>query len=118
MGDEPSSKSGVGWAAWTLILGMIVAAAALGIFKFNQARHTAAKTSCDSNLRQIDAAVQQWALENKKSATDTYSFSDPAILACMKGSALPECPGGGRYLRGSQVSASPRCTIRSAGHTL
>ena len=36
-----------------------------------RARTTAQKNACIANLKQIDGAVQQWALENKKSGTAT-----------------------------------------------
>ncbi len=118
MDEETSPNAKPDWPRRMLYLGLLMVVSAVGFSELHKARNTAAKNSCNGNLKQIDAAVQQWALENKKSATDTYSLSDPAILACMRGSALPECPGGGRYLRGSHVSASPHCTIRSADHSL
>ena len=62
--------------------------------------------------------MQQWALENKKAATDTYSLSDTTLLAYMKGSALPVCSSHGRYLPGTNVADKPKCSLASAGHTL
>lgn len=109
--------------AFTLVEIMIVVAiigllAAIAIPNFVKARTTAQKNSCIANLKQIDGAIQQWALENKKVATDTYAITDADIKAYMKGSRLPECPGSGTYAAGANVSASPKCSLSSLGHTL
>ncbi|KAF0176588.1 MAG: Uncharacterized protein FD161_2950 [Limisphaerales bacterium] len=78
---------------------MIVAAiigllAVIAIPNFVKTRATAQKNGCIGNLKQIDGAMNQWAVENKKAATDTYSLSDTTLLAFIKGSLLPVCPGG------------------------
>ena len=108
-------------AAFTLVEIMIVVAiigvlAAIAIPNFLKSRTTAQQKTCIANLRQIDAAVQQWALENKKSETATYSLTDATLLAFIKGSVLPVCAGGGTYTEGANVSTLPTCNI--SGHTL
>ena len=113
--------------AFTLVEIMIVVAiigllAAIAIPNFAKARASAQKNACIANLKQIDGAVQQWALEQKKVATDTYALTDATLLAYMKGSLLPgggTCPAGGTYTNGANVSASPACSLAaSQGHTL
>lgn len=74
------------------------------------------KQQCIDNLKQIDGAVQQWALENRKTATDTYSLTDPDVLAYLRGSLLPLCPRGGKYSAAKQVAPPPTCSV--PGHTL
>ena len=54
------------------------------------------KHECIQNLKQLDGAVQMWALQNKKMATDTYSLSDTSLLSFLRASALPVCPLGDR----------------------
>lgn len=105
---------------WTVVVGLalLAALAAMAIPNYTRppGRRTSAKNACISNLKQIDGAVALWALENKLTATDTYSFTDTAILKFMRHSRLPECPHGGRDSTAPNVSSSPTCTI--PGHTL
>jgi hypothetical protein len=71
--------------------------------------------SCIANLKQIDGAASQWALENKKTSTDTYLLSGD-VLDYLKGSVLPSCPAGGFYSPGKTISDPPRCSV--PGHSL
>jgi len=103
---------------WFVLCAVVGIGLAIVVPNFIKARATRAKNPCLANLKQIDGAVQQWALENKKTATDTYSLSDSTLLAYLKGSVLPICPGGGRYLPGRFISSDPRCSIGGQGHTL
>jgi prepilin-type N-terminal cleavage/methylation domain-containing protein len=107
-------------SGFTLVEIMIVVAiigllAAIAIPNFVKARGTAQKNACINNLRQIDGAKEQWALENKKSAGS--AISDTTVIdAYIKGGA-PACPGGGSYTYGN-VDANPTCSLSSAGHAL
>lgn len=79
-------------------------------------RRPSPRHECMRNMMQIDEAVMQWALENRKISTSTYSLTDPNIICRLRGSVLPLCPLGGRYFAGTNVCDSPHCTI--PGHTL
>ena len=72
--------------------------------------------ACINNLRLIDSAKQQWALENKKPNTETPTWDDlrPYIGKGPNGD-LPACPDGGTYTIGT-VAEKPACNI--AGHVL
>ncbi len=68
-------------AGFTLVEIMIVVAiigllAAIAIPNFVRARQTSQTNACINNLRQIDGAKQQWALENGKQAADVPAWTD------------------------------------------
>ena len=65
--------------------------AAIAIPNFVRARTQSQKNACINNLRQIDGAVQTWALENKAAATATVAFTD--ISSYLKNAVI--CPAGG-----------------------
>lgn len=91
-------------------LGMI---SAIAIPNFVKARQTAQKNACLNNLRQIDAAKQQWALDNKKTATDTPTRED--LIPYLANKKFPVCPAGGTYTI-NPLSDSPDCS--QPGHQL
>ena len=71
------------------------------------------RNACINNLRQIDGAKQQWALEKNKASDVVPTARD--LLPYLKDGNFPVCPEGGTYFINS-VEALPACTI--AGHAL
>jgi regulator of replication initiation timing len=69
--------------------------------------------ACINNLRQIDAAKQQWALENDKPANAIPTAQD--LLPYLPGGIFPVCPAGGAYTINA-VSVPPTCSV--PGHVL
>ena len=65
-------------------------------------------TACINNLRIIQAAKQQWALENKKLPISVPTAED--LNPYLPGNTLPVCPDGGTYSINS-VGVPPTCTI-------
>ncbi|MCL5103702.1 MAG: prepilin-type N-terminal cleavage/methylation domain-containing protein [Armatimonadetes bacterium] len=92
-----------------LIIGVLLA---IAVPNFIRARETARLKSCLSNLRQIDAAKDQYAAEHKKRDGDAVDWSD-IIPTYIK--TEPECPTGVPYTLGS-VGQNPTCSI--ADHVL
>lgn len=87
--------------------------AAIAIPNFVKARTTAQKNACMANLRILDGATQQWALENKKRSTDKVNVEQ--ISKYLKGDKIPACPAGGTYTFG-RVKDQPKCSI--PGHEI
>ena len=86
---------------------------AIAIPNFVKARGAAQKNACINNLRQIDLAKQQWALENKKADADAPSMTD--LLPFFGDKKFPVCPAGGEYTI-NPMSAHPECS--KPGHSL
>jgi hypothetical protein len=79
-----------------------------------QARQNqAAVSTCINNLRQIDGAKQQWALQNQKPPEAVPQPQD--IAPYFPNRQMPQCPAGGRYTLNA-VNIAPTCSI--PGHAL
>ena len=78
-----------------------------------QARLAANANACINNLRQLDAAKVQWALEKNKAATDVPTAQE--LLPYFKDGIFPVCPDGGNYSLNA-VGEIPACSIQ--GHVL
>ena len=108
-------------AGFTLVEIMIVVAiigllAAIAIPNFVKARQTAQKNACINNLRMIDGAKEQWALENRAPGGGGVTEDGATgVNSYIKGNARPICPAGGSYTYGN-VDEKPTCSVTS--HTM
>jgi len=100
-------------AGFTLVEIMIVVSivgllSAIAVPNFVQSRTKAQRDACINNLRQLDGAMQQWALETKKNTTDA---PDPNALATyLRSGVLPKCPAGEvPYVFGATVGDPVSC---------
>jgi len=91
-------------AGFTLVEIMIVVAiigvlAAIGIPSFLHARTRSQATACINNLRQIETAVQQVAIEKGKHVGDEITYPDEitAYIKLNTEGGIPGCPAGGTY---------------------
>ena len=84
--------------------------AAIAIPNFEKAREASQRNACINNLRQIDAAKQEWALEKGKTGTDTPTWDD--LSPYIRGPVPLKCPAGGTYSI-NPVNEPPTCSISS-----
>jgi hypothetical protein len=63
--------------------------------------------ACINNLRIIEGAKQQWALEYKQAVTNTPTQGD--LVAYLRNGQLPFCPAGGTYTINS-MGEDPTCS--------
>jgi prepilin-type N-terminal cleavage/methylation domain-containing protein len=114
---------------FTLVEIMIVVAiigllAAIAIPNFVRARTTSQQDACINNLRLIDGAQQQWALEQRQQATSTISAGATELqpyLGHGGNGELPCCPADSSQTWASSysvttVNAKPTCNIVSSTH--
>jgi hypothetical protein len=81
-----------------------------------QRQNQTAVNTCINNLRMIDGAKQQWALEKNKTPNDIPQPQDLLpYLGPNANGIFPQCPGGGRYTINA-VNKAPTCSI--PGHAL
>ena len=91
----------------------------VGLLSFLSNRRISAVNSCINNLRQIDAAKQQWALDSHKATNDvpTWDVIRPFLGRGASADEITVCPQGGTYTLGS-VGEYPKCSIGGLGHSL
>ena len=96
---------------FTLVEIMIVVAiigllAAIAIPNFVKARKTAQGNACINNLRQIDSAIQQYALEHN--SKDDAPITADDVRKYMRNEEMPVCPTGNTpYALAGTVGAIP-----------
>ena len=118
MKNRTSRKSGFTLVEIMIVVALIGLFTAIAVPNFVQARTPSQKTACINNLRQINSAVQQWALEQNAGFNATVSYSD--IKPYMRSSVV--CPAGGTSFSDSYtingVTNRPTCQKLPGTHIL
>ena len=92
---------------------------AIAMSGYASVRNTSRKTVCVANLEKIDAAIDQWTLENHVSDDTAISGSEEEIYNDYIRSAKPKCPASGEYTLHT-VGTKPQvtCSKEGEGHKL
>jgi prepilin-type N-terminal cleavage/methylation domain-containing protein len=130
MKTKTSRKTGFTLVEIMIVVAIIGLLATIAIPNFVRARLKAQQAACINNLRQIDGAKQQWALEFKAAASATPQLSNiqPYLGRGALGTA-PTCPADAAATFATSYSindlqTTPACLIMpgvagdSTGHHL
>lgn len=95
-----------------MIIGLLAAIALPG---FQKARESAQENSCINNMRQIEGAKDQYAIEDGLATGEPVS--DAGVLSFLKGDAMPVCPVGDTAYTLNNVGTDVACNA-GVGHVL
>jgi prepilin-type N-terminal cleavage/methylation domain-containing protein len=89
----------------TLIIAVLLS---IAIPNFIRSRESSNTQMCVANLKQIDAAKEQWAMDNRVAVGTVITGDLPSLTPSYIKSPL-ECPSGGGYTLGV-TGTYPTCT--------
>jgi prepilin-type N-terminal cleavage/methylation domain-containing protein len=114
-----SKKSGFTLVEIMIVVAIIGLLAAIAIPSFMKARQQSQQNACINNLRQIDAAKEQAALEmrwtNGQAVANGQSNVNMYIKSVANTTNVLTCPGGGTYTYNA-IGSNPTCTVD--GHAM
>lgn len=103
-----------------IVVAIISIALAIAIPNFFRMSSISKKTVCVNNLRNITAAIEQWAIDNDISpGTNISGQQEGLIYDNYLRAGKPRCPSGGDYVV-STLGANPQvqCTYEGEGHRI
>ena len=114
MSEAPKKKSSKADIIFWSVVGVLISSLVLAVVvpNFIKARTTSCCNACVNNLRQIDAAANQFALERHKTNGEAINFPDDLTPYIKLNSAgkIPGCPQGGTYSL-KKVGGTPACSL-------
>jgi type IV pilus assembly protein PilA len=112
---EAIRKAGFTLLEIMIVISIISLLAAIAIPSFMKARANSQANSCINNLRQLDSAANQFALEqHKRSGQDiNYPTDLTPYVKLNTGNSIPSCPAGGNYACNT-VGDAPSCDLSTS----
>jgi prepilin-type N-terminal cleavage/methylation domain-containing protein len=98
-----------------IVVGIIGLLVGIALPNFIKSRASSQQNACINNMRQINSAVEQWAMENGQapgSPAPTLATDLTPYVQLNSNSAIPNCPAGGTYVI-NNISVVPQiyCTL-------
>lgn len=105
-----SKKNGFTLVEVMIVITIIAMLLAIATPSFVKTRNTARTNSCFSNLKAVDGAKMQWAMESRKADGDSVEW-DNLVPSYIKGQVA--CPWGFAYTL-QPIGTPPYCPV--VGH--
>jgi prepilin-type N-terminal cleavage/methylation domain-containing protein len=100
-----------------IVVGIIGLLVGIALPNFIKSRATSQQNACINNMRQLNSAVQQWAMETGQAPgapPPSVTTDLTPYIQLNSNSAIPSCPAGGTYVI-NNISVVPQvyCTLSS-----
>lgn len=102
------NKKGFTLVEIMIVVAIIALLAAIAVPSFMNARTKSMQSSCMNNLRLIDGAIQQYALDNSNALASAMTQL-VGTNAYIKDT--PVCRGGGSYTLPANLAAKTACSV-------
>lgn len=113
----PKSRERLGRPFWLILAGVCLVGIAVLVPNLMKARQTSCGGhTCVANLKQIDGAKEQWALEMGKTTNDLPTWNDLIGTDKFIKNTL-SCPAEGKYSL-NPIGQYPACSEGGQSHSL